>query len=367
VQGRKDSVSRLSSCDHQEHHCIHIFVDAPKDFSKYGTPTHYFGAGVHEVGKLVLNSGDRIFLDEGAYVKGMVFGQGVTDVKIYGFGRLDGGLEERKNSRCYEDDTNGCIKLYDCKDVRIEGVMLTDSAVWVCNLFRCQNVTIDNIKIVGHWRYNTDGIDVVNSSSIVIKNSFIRAFDDAITLKGIAYYPDSPIMDITVENCRLWCGWGRTLEIGLETVAEQYENIRFTDCDLIHNSAVALDIQSGDYAEISKVYFENIRVEYSKHTTPEVMEIPMGVEYTGKGKLHVPTLIKVCTQPYALEGEEFAEYAKRHEALRVGRHSYIHDIFFDGITVYLEEGVPFPDIVMDVCPPAKLGKISIKNIQTKKY
>lgn len=350
-----------------EHACVHIFVDRPKDFSVYGTPTRYFGAGVHEVGKLTLQSGDRIFIDEGAYVKGVLFGQNVTDVKIYGYGRLDGGAEERKNSRCYEDDTNGCIKFYNSENVLIEGVMLTDSAVWVCNLFHCRNVKVDNVKIVGHWRYNTDGIDVVNSSSVVIENCFIRAFDDAITLKGIAYYPDAPITDITVKNCRLWCGWGRTLEIGLETVAEKYADIRFYDCDLIHNSAVALDIQSGDYAEICNVTYRNIRVEYSKSTTPEVMEIPLGAEYTGKGKLHVPTLIKICTQPYALEGEEYAEYAAKHEALRRGRYSFIHDILFDGITVYLEEGVPFPDILTDVVPPATLGKVTVKNITIKKY
>lgn len=350
-----------------EHTCIHIFANPPKDFGVYGAPTHYFGAGVHEVGKLILQSGDRVFIDEGAYVKGVLYGKGVEDVKIYGYGRLDGGMEERKNGRCYEEDTNGCIKLYDSKEIVIDGVMLTDSAVWVLNVFRCEQVCVEGVKIVGHWRYNTDGIDIVNSSKVQIKNSFIRAFDDAITLKGIAYYPQSNVEDITVEGCVLWCGWGRTLEIGLETVAEKYENIRFCNCDLIHNSSVALDIQSGDYAEISHIYYQDIRVEYSQSTTPEVMENPLGVEYTGYGKLHVPTLIKICTQPYALEGEEFAEYVALHEALRQGRYACTHDICFDNITVYLEEGVPFPDIVMDVKAPATLGKVEIKNITIKRY
>ena len=350
-----------------EHECIHIFVDAPKDFSVYGTPTHYFGAGVHEVGKITLKSGDRVFIDENAYVKGVLYGKDVKDVKIYGYGRLDGGMEERKNSRCYEEDTNGCVKLYDCEDVLLEGITLSDSAVWVLNVFHSQNVVVENIKIVGHWRYNTDGIDVVNSSNVFIRNSFIRAFDDAITLKGIAYYAQSPIENIFVENCILWCGWGRTLEIGLETVAEKYENIHFSNCDLIHNSAVALDIQSGDYAEISNVSYRDIRVEYSKYTTPEVMENPLGVAYTGAGKLHLPTLIKVCTQPYALDGEEYSAYAALHEQLRQGRYAFMHDIAFENITVYLEDELAFPEIVIDVCPPAKLGKVRIKNIQTKQY
>ena len=68
--------------------------------------------------------------------------------------------------------------------------------------------------------------------------------------------------DIRVENTICWCGWGRTLEIGLETVAPAYRRISFLNCDLIPNSAVALDIQAGDFAEISDVTFENVRVEY---------------------------------------------------------------------------------------------------------
>ena len=35
-----------------EHTALHIFVERPRDFSKYGTPTRVFGAGLHKAGKL---------------------------------------------------------------------------------------------------------------------------------------------------------------------------------------------------------------------------------------------------------------------------------------------------------------------------
>ena len=63
---------------------------------------------------------------------------------------------------CYENYTNGNLKFYDCKDVTVEGVLLRDSAIWCVNLFHCENVLIDNIKVFGQWKYNTDGLDIVN-------------------------------------------------------------------------------------------------------------------------------------------------------------------------------------------------------------
>lgn len=105
-----------------EHTAVHIFVDAPRDFSDYGQPTRIFGAGVHEVGKIVLKNGDRIFVEEGARVKGTFFGEGIEDAAIYGYGVIDGGLEIRKSPDCYEKEPNGCLKFYECTNLSVEGV-----------------------------------------------------------------------------------------------------------------------------------------------------------------------------------------------------------------------------------------------------
>lgn len=343
-----------------EHTAVHIFVDAPRDFSDYGQPTRIFGSGVHEVGKIVLKNGDRIFVEEGARVKGTFFGEGIEDAAIYGYGVIDGGLEIRKSPDCYEKEPNGCLKFYECTNLSVEGVTLLDSAVWVCNLFACKNVKIDNIKIVGHWKYNCDGIDIVNSSEVDIRNSFIRAFDDVITLKGILPYRHLPVENVTVTNCVLWCGWGRTLEIGLETLAEYYRSLSFVDCDLIHNSAVAIDIQSGDYAEICGVEYRNIRVEYQTSALPEQMENPIGCRYTGYGNRHVPIFIKICTWQYFL-GSPFDEYDEKLVRVRKGRRASIHDITFENV-IALVEGDIAPQTVIDVKEPAVIGKITMKNV-----
>jgi hypothetical protein len=44
---------------------------------------------------------------------------------------------------------------------RIEGLVMRDPDVWCCSLFGCRDVTISHVKLIGLWRYNADGIDVL--------------------------------------------------------------------------------------------------------------------------------------------------------------------------------------------------------------
>ena len=52
------------------------------------------------------------------------------------------------------------------------------------------------------------------------------------------------------------------MELGVETRAPEFANIRFEDSDIIRTTHIAMDIQHGDRAKIHDVVFENIRVEF---------------------------------------------------------------------------------------------------------
>ena len=72
----------------------------------------------------------------------------------------------------------------------------------------------------------------MNSSNIVIKNSFIRAFDDNIAIKGLqwAYEEQQTIKGIRVDNCVLWNDWGKIFEFGAETVADTIQDVMISNC-----------------------------------------------------------------------------------------------------------------------------------------
>ena len=175
-------------------------------------------------------------------------------------------------------------------NVDISGVIFNDASAWTATFFNCDNILVDNIKTIGMWRYNSDGVDFVNSSNGIVRNSFLRNFDDVIVLKGIKGYDHRNVENILVENCVLWCDWGRALEIGAETCADEYRNIVFRNCDIIHASTKAMDLQNGDRANVHMVLFEDIRVEYSKYAMPEVYQESDDMEYVWDGKPNIPWL-----------------------------------------------------------------------------
>lgn len=127
----------------------------------------------------------------------------------------------------------------------------------------CDSIRIDNIKLIGFWRYNSDGIDIVNSKNISVSNSFIRSFDDNIAIKGLnsAYNENyKNIENILIDKCVLWNDWGRALEIGAETVADTVKDITFSNCQIVHFTAIAMDIQNSDKGVVKNIKFKNISI-----------------------------------------------------------------------------------------------------------
>lgn len=326
------------------HHCLYIFNSKPIEAPEKEAVTHYFGAGVHFPGKITLHSNESVYIDKDALVFGCIFAENAENIRIFGNGLLDDSSEERVNIHCYEPYTNGNMKFYDCKNIQIEGVCMRNSAVWCLNFFRCFDVVADNIKIFGQWRYNTDGVDIVNSQRITVKNSFIHSFDDTVVIKGIDRFAATDNCDILVENCVLWCDWGKTCELGLETACRSYHDIIFRNCDILRAGNTALDIQNGDCAEIYDVLFENIRVEYNAFDTKEVLQKTDEHVYDAENTIAVPYLLRIENHRFRSKATsrlwETPEERLCDLDLSDIRFATAHDIVCRHITVYYDERIP---------------------------
>ena len=323
------------------HGFLYIFNNHPMVCEDPQKVTHYFGKGVHFPGKLILKSNDSVYVDKDALVYGCIFAENAENIRIYGNGVFDDSGEARFCEPCYEKYTNGNIKLYDCKNIQIDGVGFTNSAVWCVNLFHCFGVEINAINIFGQWRYNTDGIDIVNSCNITVRHSFVHSFDDAITVKGIDRYSYESNRNMLFEHCVLWCDWGKTCEIGLETAAPEYENIIFRDCDILRAGNTACDIQNGDCAEVHDVIFENLRVELESFYTPSVVQRSESQIYDRKDEIEIAKVLSVRNKRYR---EKHAFLGFTHEAeskIPIGdkRFAGVHDIQVKDIYVYCDETI----------------------------
>lgn len=324
------------------HNALHIFVNKIENYGvdKNDQDVIYFGPGIHRPGLINLKSGQTLYIDAGAVVHTSIIAENQRGIRIVGHGIIDNSEFHRTGNQ--GQHANSCMVLKRCENVEVRGVIFKDACAWTLTAWGCENLVIDNAKAVGMWRYNSDGFDMCNCRNVVISNSFIRAFDDCIVLKGFPQYNDMNVENIIVSGCVVWCDWGRGLEIGAETVAKEYRNIIFEDCDIIHSAHIAMDIQNSGTACVHDVIFDNIRIEYSKYCDEPIYQQSMDMEYKPVGKTHMPYLM-------------FAEIHEYYHNMLVpgAEHGINSNIEFKNIYVRLDENLPVP--------PSRFSGISEKN------
>lgn len=309
------------------HNALHLFVNPIEEYVEEEN-TIYFEPGVHYAGVIEMEDNQTIYIADGAVVHCSIHATDKKNIAIKGHGIIDNSTFNRPTKACLGCFTS--LALTRCKNVEISGVIFNDACSWTATFFNCDNILVDNIKTIGMWRYNSDGFDFVNSANCIVKNSFLRNFDDVIVLKGLKRYDTRNVENILVENCVLWCDWGRALEIGAETCADEYRNIVFRDCDVIHASNMAMDIQNGDRANVHTVHFEDIRVEYSKYGMPEIYQQNDDMEYVWDGTPHVP---------YLFYAHLYCGLWSNDNLLGSNKN-----IRLKNIQVFLDEGLPAPKI-----------------------
>lgn len=306
------------------HGALHLFPHTPQSApaDKNASGLYYFGAGVHDVGVLKLKSGERVYLDAGAFVYGSIFAENADDIRIEGPGLIDASRFSREKDYC------GCLRFVHCKNVHVDGPILRDPDVWTVNVFDCDDVEIRHLALIGLWRYNADGIDVCNSRNVLVENVFVRAFDDALVLKGLPSFHEKPNQNVTFRGCTVWCDWGRALELGAETCAPEDANIVYENCDVIRSSAVVMDVQHYDEANVHDIRFENIRVEYDSWCARELYQMEKDQKYVVNNNDNYMPLLMVIVMP-----EWRAPWSSE-------KHGIARNIVFKDITVYAEKMPP---------------------------
>lgn len=338
------------------HQNLHIFANLPLCHPKQRKPdVLYFGPGTHDAGQIVLHDRQTLVIDSGAVVYGSVLIQDAKHVRVCGHGILCNAAQTR-TGLCFPSSfldrkeqmlpdslqaleahpeaktvsSTGCMKIIRSQDVLIEGIIFRDSAEWTATVGNCTDVTFDNVKTIGMWRYNADGIDFCNSSNGVIKNSFLRNFDDNIVVKGLKPFDGMDAKALLFEKNVIWCDWGRGLEIGAETCSDEICGIVFRDTDILHGTYAHMDIQNGDRGHVYDVLYENIRVEYSKYETEPVYQQNDAMQYAPGPTPHMPDLFDAIVM-----------HCYWSQDTSRGK---ITDITLRDIAVQIDEGLPLPKI-----------------------
>ncbi len=330
---------------------LHVFADPMPayDVDKNERNVIYFGKGEHDADLIELHSGQTLFIDEGAVVYASVHAIDAENIRILGRGILDNSKnhaeilfeanEENNKTAVNNARRRHTVELEYCTNVEIEGITIRDSLVYNLRPIGCKNLSIRNLKIIGCWRYNSDGIDMHNCKNVHIEKCFLRTFDDSICIKGFDCYYEGDIEkavhaamyrggkaydvfeNVLIEDCVIFNDWGKSLEIGAETRAEHIRNITFKNCDIIHLTGTALDVMNVDYADVYDVTFKNIVIEADEIIPQPMIQTKDEQRYENPNESYMPYTIR-------------AEVVYHHEYSAGGaRRGKNRDITFENISV----------------------------------
>lgn len=239
----------------------------------------YYGPGSHNIGPTSVGANTTVYLAPGAIVHGSLSITG-DNITIRGRGILDGSLFASHDPSGYMVAINGG------SHINLEGFTVRDSPIWTIIYNRTSNGIVDNVKVIAH-RGNSDGLNLVSSKQIEVKNVFMRTGDDSLCVKASYgesaednYIHDSVMANDLSSAC---------VEIGKEADGPSISNIRFENIDCLHTYAeAALDIGTGDWANIHDITYTNIRLEnYHGFTNSKmwftIQEAPQFWSKSGKG------------------------------------------------------------------------------------
>jgi len=268
----------------------------------YLTGTLYLKSGVHlhlSPGAVLLGSGNLVDYPatrceypsrtDNYTMRALIWGEGLHDIAITGSGVIDGqGALFRDNvatreeiktaSEQYEQEGRYIphekyfnrpylIRFISCRNVRVEGVTLQNSAMWMQHYLDCDFVTLRGLKVFNHVARNNDMIDIDGCSNVIISDCIGDTDDDALTLKSTGARATEHVV---ISNCIL-SSHCNAIKAGTES-AGGFKDIVITNCMVRPSSAeevisgraeglagIALEIVDGGALE--RVAISNIVIE----------------------------------------------------------------------------------------------------------
>ena len=352
------------------HRPLEIFAQPKRDFDAERREANIvFGPGIHNPVVVKLKDHDRVYLDKDAVVYGSFQADGVEDVKVSGYGIISGSRNRRVGDACYREGMDGAVRIIDSQNIVFDGPTILDSCCWCVAAFNSRDLELANLKVTGAWRYNTDGIDICNSQRVRVHGCYVHSFDDALVVKGIShdyveakkvlsldFTRNEPVDDVRFSDCVCWCGWGRTLELGLETWADYMRGIVFENCDLIHNAGVAMSVHLGGPAVVEDATFRNMRIECDGSEECSVLQ------RSREQKAVCPPgnrCLWLAVENAKAFGNGF--YATTHD-FSDEPYGTIEKLTVENIAILRTNGAPAPDCRIAAEPGTAFGALSISNV-----
>ncbi len=235
---------------------LFIFANPPQKANEIptGPETIRLRSGMH-FRDIDLKSGQRLHLDDGAFLFGSVNVWDAQDVSISGPGCIihDGPHAPYKDQGAMLERNWRPISINCSSNVDVSGVTcIARSRTWTIQASTSRKLSFNNVKIIAahHTNVNGDGIDLCGSQDVRITDCFFRTCDDSIAMYETLTFKDPvnntwgprdyndlielKVSDVSVKGCVFWTTQANIVRVGFFNSNVVTDNISITDCDVIH-------------------------------------------------------------------------------------------------------------------------------------
>ena len=272
-------------------HNLHLLANPMETDVPSLTDTNviYFGPGLTANRREIrVGSGKTVYLAGGSVVQGVIVTEdGATNVVVRGRGILD--TSRWNDAKGFyvkgQDWQTATINLRCTTNVLVEGIILKQHVDYAVMGGAVDQVTIDNLKTFSSQEWS-DGIDMMASRHVTIRNCFLRTSDDCIATYGSRGEYHGGSSDWEVADSVLWADKAHAIMIGVHGAywadGDVIENLRFHNLDVLENNEFvtnfwgAMAITCGDKNTVRNVDFEDIRVEHIREAGGDLIRLAFG-------------------------------------------------------------------------------------------
>ena len=296
-----------------------------------------FPAGQYLSGTIELRDNVYLVLNGGATLLGskniadyepkyLVIARDAKNIGLLGPGLINGQGDAfwRDKERPYVRPER-TIELERCSNVLIRDLQIRNSAAFNIALEECDRVTITGVSIINDRNApNTDGIDPISSSNVLISDCYIETGDDAICPKS--HGTEKPCENLVVTNCVLISD-DSAIKCGTRSDGA-IRHCSFSNI-VIRDTKYGIGFYMKDGGVYEDIQFSNISIE----TTRRGLERSFG------------------TNSYAI----FMDIEKREPSGTLGR---IRDIAFSDIHIVTPDG----NCLLAGMPEQKIENVAFDNV-----
>jgi polygalacturonase len=188
-------------------------------------------------------------LKDASPFRALIYADSEENISVVGRGTIDGQGAKFTWGRSDMDGRPRLIQFVSCRDVRVEGLRLRNSALWMQHYLNCERVQLRGLNVWNHANRNNDMIDLDGCRQVTVSDCIGDTDDDGITLKSTG---PAPCEHVTISNC-IVSSRCNAIKCGTESTGG-FRNIAISNC-VIKPSAAELEI-SGNREGISGISLE---------------------------------------------------------------------------------------------------------------